>query len=183
MARVLSFIGISVPEPIAGDVRQFQRDIKVKHDWNKTLNIPVHITLIPPFYTEQADTGELDELLGQFAGNCTEFCISTNGFGAFLPRVLYLNIEISPELVEIQNRLEQILTENAFLFPEKSARDYRPHITIGSKSLTKKLFAQAWEEYAYKLHSMSWLNTQFIRYEHSHRMWTPVSRFQLQEKT
>ncbi len=171
MSRVLSFIGIKVPEPFSLEIRKFQAEIEVKEKINKALRIPVHITLIPPFYTGEDDLLDLAHCLSRARQDYLPMRIEARNFGVFLPRVVFVDVVRSPELVFLQNDLQERLQEDAFIEAEKQYREYRPHITIASKSLTKKLFAKAWEKFSYMHYDASWVAEEFIRYQHIDGIW------------
>lgn len=171
MSKMLSFIGIGVPEPIQSRIRKFQRDIDVKYDVNKALKIPVHVTLIPPFYSNKNELQSLHILLSQLRNNWQPSKIVANGFGSFPPRVIYEHIEASPSLEFLRSELEDTLTENAFILPGKIDGKYTPHITIASTSLTKSLFAKAWMSFNLMKFHATWQNEGFVRYRHDGTQW------------
>lgn len=178
--RLLSFIGIHVPDAIAEDIRKFQSDIPVKHESNKALEIPVHITLIPPFYIRDENLEDLITCLSSCRYGYLPFEVRLDGFGTFPPRVVYVQVDKSAELAYLQKDMEALLKENAFLPPDTSARDYHPHVTIASKSLSKKIFAQAWSEFNYKKYAASWMNIGYTRYQHIDGVWQVKEQFTFQ---
>ena len=123
------FIGITLPESLEKEVEKWRR----KFDAPRTAP---HITLIPPF-----KWGEGDQLLAETVWRVTDrhgtFPISGSGVGSFGKKVLFINVEPSPNLLAFQSDLAESLA--GFGVPQER-RPYHPHITLATR-LTPNLFS------------------------------------------
>ena len=74
--------------------------------------------------------------------------MTLNGFAAFQPRVIYIDVVKTPELLSIQksfmSRWEYSLN---IVHKVSKKRPCSPHLTVGFRDLTKKNFYKAWEEF------------------------------------
>lgn len=143
----LYFIGI-IPEPSVQDaVTAIKKDFKRLYHSSHALKSPPHITLIPPFKCTSSEIAHLSDRMAQFCENICSFKLSILNFGAFPPRVIFLQIVSDVHLYTLQNTLEQHLTAN-FHFIKPSSRSFHPHMTVAFKDLTKLQFNAAWPIYA-----------------------------------
>ncbi|MGB3695496.1 MAG: 2'-5' RNA ligase family protein [Spirulinaceae cyanobacterium] len=114
-------------------------------------NSPPHITLQPPFLWQKENLPPLEKSLQEFAQNQFPIPITFSGFGAFSPRVIYLNVSKTPELLQIKQELEIHLQNNlGIVHKEPKNRQFTPHLTVVSRGLSKENFSLAWQEYKNK---------------------------------
>jgi 2'-5' RNA ligase len=110
-----------------------------------TSKAPPHITLQPPFLWSEV-TG-LENHLARFASHQSAVPIYLSGFGSFAPRVLYINVLRTTELLAMQAALSSYLeTELGIVDLASKRRSFAPHVTVASRNLTRQTFRQAWAE-------------------------------------
>ncbi|MDX2217368.1 MAG: 2'-5' RNA ligase family protein [Oculatellaceae cyanobacterium bins.114] len=108
---------------------------------------PPHVTLQPPFEWSVARQPDLETCLSSFAIQHNAVPVQLSGFGAFPPRVLYINVLKTPQLLALQTNLMATLeTQLAIANPQSKQRPFSPHLTVASRNLTRQTFNQAWEE-------------------------------------
>lgn len=112
------------------------------------LKSPPHITLQPPFQWLNADLPALTECLQEYAGDRSSISITLDSFAAFPPRVIYIDVVRSPQLLTLQVDLMARLEEKLGIVDRVSkTRPFAPHMTVGFKDLTKQNFRLAWQEF------------------------------------
>jgi 2'-5' RNA ligase len=72
-------------------------------------------------------------------------------FGAFKPRVIYINVLENPELLALHQRILNHLESSLNIVDTVAkSRPFTPHLTVGFRDLKKEQFWKAWSEYASK---------------------------------
>jgi len=113
----------------------------------RTAKAPPHITLQPPFEWPIDALPTLESSLHTFAQTCKTVPIQLAGFGAFSPRVIYIRVLKTPELLELQSALMQHLEDALGIVDLKNKhRGFSPHMTVASRNLYPEIFRQAWNE-------------------------------------
>ena len=118
------FLGITLPEEFEEEVETLRRRFAAP----KTAP---HITLIPPFSWPGTDR-ELEQVISASIQGTLPFMIRAEGIGRFGRRVIYINVELSEELLDLYEKLESGLEEQGIAGTGKD-RPYRPHITLATR--------------------------------------------------
>lgn len=111
-----------------------------------TAKVSPHVTLQPPFEWLMGHLGPLEACLTTFAKGQASTLVRLSGFGAFKPRVLFINVVKTPELLALQSNLQQQLHTALDLVHPHADRPFVPHLTVASRHLTPLSFQQAWAE-------------------------------------
>lgn len=146
----------------------------------RTAKAPPHITLQPPFERSPDELPALEASLQSFAQRYAPVPLTLEGFGAFAPRVLYINVHKTPELLALQADLMQHFeTELGIVDAKHKRRGFSPHMTVASRRMTAAIFREAWAD----------LKTRSVRFEywgdrltlliHQGSGWTVQSSFPL----
>lgn len=101
------------------------------------LKSPAHVTLKMPFTFNEAKEENLINRLTMFLSSYEEFPLAISGVKTFGYRVVYLGIEQSQELIELQKNLKQFCKKELKLIDELSDRNFHPHMTMAFKDLKK----------------------------------------------
>lgn len=139
------FVGIIPPKAVqdyAIETIDFLRD----RYGTGTAKAPPHITLAPPFHWSSAAIDRLEAQLQAFAQDQPKVDVQMTGFAAFAPRVLYLNVVRSPDLLNLQARLTIALEANLEIVDPHKSRPFAPHVTVASRHITRSIFQQAWAD-------------------------------------
>ena len=146
----LFFIALLPTQDIQDRVTEIKQYFADRYNSRHALNSPPHVTLQPPFEWPEEKLTVLQECLREFAreSHRTAIPIILSGFGAFPPRVIYINVLKTAELMIVQKDLMARLEENLGIVDELSKRRaFSPHTTVAFKDLTKENFRKAWEEF------------------------------------
>lgn len=136
------FIALMPPIKIQDYAEQVIQELGDRYH-TRTAKAPPHITLQSPFEWRREDD-RLERQLKDFADCQPPFAIELFGFGAFPPRVLYVNVQKKAELLALQSSLAAELKGLGIVDPQ--SRAYAPHLTVASRNLNPTTFDAAWQE-------------------------------------
>ncbi len=142
------FIAILPPLYIQEYANKIKQDFADNYASFGAKKSPPHITLQPPFLWDFNDTAALEDKLKVFTDIQKPFSVNLRGFAAFAPRVIYLNVLITPELSSLQTDLMAYLETNLGITDQGSKNSqFTPHLTVAFRDLTKHNFKLAWQKY------------------------------------
>ncbi|NND07420.1 MAG: 2'-5' RNA ligase family protein [Saprospiraceae bacterium] len=144
MTESLCFIGVVPPEELQTKVTVLKKWVATKYNSRHALKSAPHITLVPPFWWEDGRLEDLFESLISFGGDQQPIDIHLKGFGAFNPRVIFIDVGDPGPLLRLHDRLHQHLQES-LSFKKNHRAKFNPHMTIAFKDLSKSAFYRAWE--------------------------------------
>jgi len=172
------FIALLPSQAIQDEVNAIKQVFVDRYNSRAALKSPPHITLQPPFeWSLEAITG-LSETLREFAVQTLPMPIALSGFGAFVPRVIYINVIKSSPLLMLQTALATHLeTSLGIVDAVGKARSFTPHMTVGFRDLTKENFKLAWAEFQHRPFEVEWLATHLTLLQHDGQRWTVHSEF------
>ncbi len=116
------FLGITLPDEFAAEVENWRRRFAAP----KTAP---HITLIPPFSWSGTDQ-DLEEVISKSLEGISPFEIRAEGIGRFGRRVIYIDVELSQELLRVYQRVAAGLESRGVALED---RPYKPHITLATR--------------------------------------------------
>jgi 2'-5' RNA ligase len=139
---------------------------------------PPHITLQPPFEWQLDAVPVLEQCLRTFADTRTPVPVTLKGFGAFVPRVIYINVLKTPELLTLQNDLMAYLEVSLGIVERVSkSRPFSPHMTVAFRDLTRQNFRTAWPEFKDRQLEFEFTASQLTLLIHDGRRWNVHSEF------
>lgn len=172
------FVALLPPLDIQDYATQIKQYFAENYDSRAALKSPPHITLQPPFKWLDADVPLLEECLRTFASRRATVPIILDGFAAFPPRVIYINVLRTPELLELQTELMAAMeTMLGITDPVSKTRPYAPHMTVAFKDLTKQNFKAAWTEIQQRQLQFEFIATQLTLLIHDGKRWNVKSEF------
>lgn len=107
--------------------------------------IPPHITIKPPFETDEAGIQEVERILRSFAHHERPQPLVVNGFGRFGFRTVYMDIYKSVEAVSLVRRLIHALNTNITWMPAYPLEGNKLHASV-ARFLNRKQFRRIWRE-------------------------------------
>ena len=176
------FVAIVPPSPIYEEALQQKEYFKVKYNSKASLNSPPHITLHMPFKWVEKNEDELLEELSQFALANTALTINLNGFSSFPPRVIFINVETTQELENLQKELHRHVKRKLNLFNANYKElPFHPHLTLAFRDLKKPNYQKAWEEFVNKNYQASFVADKITLLKHSGTVWEVFRHFKLRD--
>lgn len=176
----LYFIALLPPQKLSDEVRQIKEEIRKKYRAKHALKLPAHITLQPPFPLKDIEEEDLIRSLRKFAENQSKFEVNLNGFGAFPPRVIFIDISNPKPVKALYKELNRIMKQ---FVPEEdqSKRELHPHMTLATRDLYRKNFKDAWEDFQKREFSATFLATKLCLFKHNGKTWDVYREFRFKK--
>jgi 2'-5' RNA ligase len=174
MNTAMYYIAIVAPEAINEQVLQWKHFMRDRFGCTVALKSPAHVTLCSPFWMETALQPDIEKAITIFSSTQKDFSIELNNFGSFKPKVIFVHVEESPDLSQLQQNLETHLSADP-LFPiKKTTRDFHPHITIANRDLSKSNFHIAWEFFRDKRYRVFFQGNAITLLKHNGVLWEVI---------
>src|SRR5215211_5426639 len=142
------FIAVVAPAEVNTQVLQWKHYMRDHYGCTVALKSPAHITLIPPFWTNEQLEHELIANVDAFSMQQHPFNIALKNFDAFKPKVIFVGIEENAALQKLKSSLEEYLISLHKYPIKKESRPFHPHLTIANRDLRKKDFHPAFEHFS-----------------------------------
>jgi 2'-5' RNA ligase len=177
------FLAILPPPDIqdyANQIKQYFADRYASCGAQKS---PPHITLQPPFEWEDVNKTLLETFLQEFASRQSSVSIVLNGFDAFAPRVIFINVLQSQALLTLQKNLTADLAKTLGIIDQVSlSRPFSPHLTVAFRDLTKQNFQAAWREFQHRQLHFEFTAVNLTLLHHDGKRWNVQSEFPLRAR-
>jgi 2'-5' RNA ligase len=134
-----------------------------------------------PFRWDEDDEAKLSDHLTKFARQTEPLLIKLNNFSSFPPRVIFINVEVSPALVDLQKNLQRHCKRSLNLFNANYKElPFRPHLTVAFRDLKKPSYQRAWEEFKKKNFQAEFIADKVTLLKHSGKHWKVHQEFNFQ---
>lgn len=174
------FIALLPPQDIQDYATEIKEYFAQNYDSRHALKSPPHITLQPPFEWPLDTLAVLEQTLSTFAETQTSVPIILKGFGAFVPRVIYINVIKTPELISLQSYLMAHLEDTlGIVDPVTKSRPFSPHMTVAFKDLTRQNFRAAWPQFEQRELEFKFTASHLALLIHDGGQWNINSEFPL----
>ncbi|MBD2019748.1 2'-5' RNA ligase family protein [Leptolyngbya sp. FACHB-36] len=172
------FIALLPPQEIQDYANEVKQIFVDRFNSRAALKSPPHVTLQPPFEWANAELLQLSDSLGQFARSRSPVPMTLAGFGAFVPRVVYINVLRTADLLEVQAAL-LAHTEATLGIVDAVAktRPFAPHMTVGFRDLTKANFRTAWAEFQHQSYDAAFTIDRLTLLIHTGQRWIVDQEF------
>ena len=181
-SKNLYFIALVPPGDLEKELWEIKKEMSSRFDTHAALRSPPHITLHMPFRYRADRQENLIESLSSFAIQYSPFIVSLKGFGAFPPRVIYVDVVANDAMAELQKGLLNFMKKEHNIFNANYRdRPFRPHLTVAFRDLRKKQFEEAWEEIKDSVLEICWRASSFCLLRHNGRTWDVYHEFSLHD--
>jgi 2'-5' RNA ligase len=143
----LYFIALVPDIQLREDIEEIKKEVCKKYHSCHALKSPAHITLQRPFKRKEQEEHAIAETLQNIANNQKSFEVTLNRYGAFPPKVIYINAEPIAPIVQLHSKLKKHLTEKLNFTDKELSHKITPHLTIANHDLKPDMFNQAWNEF------------------------------------
>jgi 2'-5' RNA ligase len=172
------FMAIIPPSPIYEETLEQKLHFKTNYNSKASLNSPPHITLHMPFRWVEQDEEDLVSHLKSFADANSPVTIHFKNFSSFPPRVIFINVVITPELENLQKNLQRYFKRHLNLFNANYKElPFHPHLTLAFRDLKKPNYQKAWEEFVSKNYEATFLASKIALLKHSGSVWEVYQEF------
>jgi 2'-5' RNA ligase len=135
-----------------------------------------------PFQWQEKKEERLLSSLNKLAALHRPFQITLNDFGAFFPRVIYVNIKDSEALNIIEKEVGRNAATNWRIYPQANSRPFKPHMTIAFRDLKKPMFTKAWQDFEQREYSAEFTVRDLCLLKHNGKLWDIHHRSRLSSK-
>jgi 2'-5' RNA ligase len=174
------FLALLPPQEVQQLAKQIQQHFAEVYQSRAAQKSPPHITLQPPFDWQSENLPILQQKLTEFSQTQPPIPMTLEGFGAFKPRVIYIRVLKTPELLEAQKHLNTYLETSLNIVHEASKhRAFSPHLTVAYRDLSKLNFYKAWPEFASQAFHFEFVVPQLTLLSHNGECWQIEREFLL----
>ncbi len=171
------FIALLPPPDIQDYANQIKQHFADRYGSRAAQKSPPHITLQPPFTWSNAEVSVLEDYLRRFAHSREVVAIALEGFAAFPPRVIYINVLKTQELLALQADLMAYVETLGIVDPVSKTRPFAPHMTVAFRDLTKQNFRAAWAEFQQRQLHFEFIATDLTLLIHDGKRWNVKAEF------
>lgn len=182
------FVALLPPQPVQEAITAIKQEIKLRFGSQAALRSPPHITLQPPFEWSLDRLDELQHHLHGFAQQQPPIPVVLEGFSAFPPRVIYVDVCQTAAVMAVQPALVAHLKTHCGL--EEGYRDsgsdnrlapwpFTPHVTVGFRDLMPAAFHLAWAEFEQRPFRAEFVVSALTLLRHDGQKWQIFSEFPL----
>lgn len=178
----LNFLALLPPIRLSEEINELKQEFAKKYNSKRALRLPAHITLVPPFRLTEDRSGELFATLEDFCKKFSEMKVSLKDFGAFPPRVIFIEVSNPEEIRPFRDQLLTILRN--FLPGEEinKGRAFRPHITLATRDLSRQNFYPAWKEFEHRSFEAHFSVAGLFLFRHNGKTWDNKTEFKFQNE-
>lgn len=174
------FIAIVPPPPVYDDGMALKNYFKEKYNSKASLNSPPHITLHMPFRWKEDKEYDLVNRLENFKSGIEPFSVQLLNFGAFAPRVIYIDVVKNEPLINLQKEIIRFAKGELNLFnADYKDKPFHPHITLAFRDLKKNMFKEAWFEFMERKFSAEFVVDCFVLLKHNGKIWETFREYKL----
>lgn len=172
------FIALLPPHTIqvvANEVKAIMRD---DYASKAAFRSPPHITLHAPFEWAMADLLKLDKVLRQFAAKQRPVPITLDGFNAFEPHVIYIDVVKREGLMLLQPKLLEVMeSELGVVSKSDRNRAFVPHLTVAFRDLKPAMFRKAWAVFQHREIHFDFVAEHIALLIHDGKLWQVKEKY------
>jgi len=165
------FIAQVLPPHLNEQVLQWKWLMQERYGCKVALKSPAHITLVPPFWLDEQFEAALVQDTNTVVAGVAAFTIITNGFSAFKPRTIFIAVEPNAHLDALKKKVDDFFAGKEAYKVKLDRRPFHPHITIATRDLHKKTFAEAWPLFETKAFKEEWTADSISVLRHNKKNW------------
>lgn len=165
------YMAIVLPEELNKEVLSYKQYMLDKYNCKVGLKSPAHLTIIPPYWMQREKEQNLLYQLDEVCQREQSFTITTKNFSAFKPRTIFIDVDVDEKLKRLKNTIDNFFLQHKDYGAKVDKRPFHPHITIATRDLYKKSFAEAWTYFESKAFATSFIATALSTLRHNGRSW------------
>ncbi len=119
----------------------------------------------------------------ELANDHQPFSLQLKDFGAFEPRVIFVDVEENLKLRALQKNIARSMRKSLNVFNDDyKNRGFTPHITVAFRDLKKPEFLKAWEKMQHESFDGSFLVSAIQLLKHDGSRWNIHEQYELRVK-
>ena len=169
------FVALVLPEVHNAEIKVFKNLMLERWGCMVGLKSPAHITLIQPFWMKEVHEENLIKDLDALCKPVQPFTIRTHNFAAFKPRTIFIEPVLDAALNALKTQADNFCKTHAQYGAKADNRPFHPHITIATRDLHKRAFAEAWPLFEHKKYDASFEAKGLSVLRHNTRNWDVIA--------
>lgn len=170
----LYFLAVVLPEELNAEIRSFKNHMFQEWGCKVALKSPAHITIIPPFWMDTALEASLSQDLTALSQPVAPFPLRLQHFSAFRPKTLFVAVQQSEQLLRLKMAADAFFGTHTQYKARPDSRSFHPHVTIATRDLNKRSFAEAWQIYESKHFERTFTATGLTLLRHNQKDWDTI---------
>ena len=172
------FIALLPPADVQAQVNEVKGIMRDRFSSKAAFRSPPHITLHAPFEWPVSATSHLQDSLSKFAYRQIPISITLDGFNAFAPHVIYIDVVKGADLMKLQpNLLAHLESDISLTSKQDRRRSYVPHLTVAFRDLKPNMFRKAWAEFQRKEFHADFTASHLSLLAHDGKVWKVKERY------
>lgn len=172
------FVALLPPEEVRVKANEIKGVMRDRYSSKAAFRSPPHVTLIAPFEWPVKDVASLSDALSEFAMTQSPIPMTLNGFAAFAPHVIYINVVKRDRLMMVQPKLLDYLEEQIGLVNKRDHnRAFIPHLTVAFRDLKPSMFRKAWSVFEHQEIHFDFTVPQLTLLVHDGKLWTAKEHY------
>lgn len=167
------FIAIALPAHLDEKVKLLKQYMHDLYNCKVGLKSPAHITIVAPFWMEAEKESQLINDLDHLASSFQPFSLTTANFSCFKPKTIFIAVEPSECLNKVKYKADEHFQQKDYNIKIES-RPFHPHITIATRDLFRKDFANAWPFFERKEFKEEWNVQGLSLLRHNKKNWDVI---------
>jgi 2'-5' RNA ligase len=172
---LLYFLAVVLPDALNAEIKGFKTHMLQEYGCKVALKSPAHITVIPPYWMELELEASLLQDVQALAAPFAPFPLKLQHFSAFKPRTLFVAVQPSEQLYRLKMAADDFFTRHTPYKAKPDSHSFHPHVTIATRDLHKKTFAEAWQFYETKHYERSFTATGLSVLRHNQKQWDIIA--------
>lgn len=168
------FVALVLPQVHNAEIKVFKNLMLERWGCKVGLKSPAHITFIPPFWMEEEKETAFSSDLDVLCKSVKPFAVSTNAFSAFKPRTIFINPVLTEPMKALKIATDAFCKTHTQYGAKADNRPFHPHITIATRDLHKRAFAEAWPLFEHKEFDVTFEAEGLSLLRHNGRNWDVI---------
>lgn len=174
----LYLVALLPPEPIRREVWALKQEVHQRTGSRNAINLPAHITLVPPLRQPPAFEAAAVAALRAFAATQSACLIGLENFAWFQRRTLYVHVSRPAAVQALHQALYAWCATQLPAVPAPT-RPFVPHVTLATRDLPPDMTAALYEEFRQRTYAASASWHELVLFRHDGRKWQPLETLHL----
>ncbi|UPL50771.1 2'-5' RNA ligase family protein [Hymenobacter sublimis] len=166
----LFLVALLPPEPIRSDIWALKQEMHQRTGSRNAVNLPPHITLIPPLRQPAPFAAAAAASLREF-GRAQKAClVGLEDFAWFQSRTLYVHVAQAQAVQQLHEALRHWCATQLPAVPAPT-RPFVPHVTLATRDLPPAAVPELRAEFASRRYAATAAWEELVLYQHDGRKW------------
>ncbi|MEL6813357.1 MAG: 2'-5' RNA ligase family protein [Cyanobacteria bacterium J06598_3] len=167
------FVALLPPADVQAKANEIKGLMRDQYASKAAFRSPPHVTLLAPFEWPIAELPRLAQALKAFAAAHSPVPITLDGFAAFAPHVIYINVVQGDRIMAIQpNLITHLQAQLGLENKQDLSRAFVPHMTVAFRDLKPNMFRKAWSVFQHQEIHFDFTVGQLTLLMHNGKVWT-----------